>query len=106
MGIGDWYGLVYTSAEDAKSSLPHITDVKLLRRALAKARTMSGQKTKIKFIESRLRELTGCQFKGCRKKATTEHCTWCGIRTCKDHKGPGNHGGLKGEINHDRANRP
>ena len=94
MALGDINGIVYTSAEDAKQSLIHITDVKLLRRALARVKGKSGQKTKQQYVEHRIRQLTQCEFKGCRKKSTTVHCTSCDYRTCKAHAGPGNHGGL------------
>ncbi len=91
-------GLVYTSADDVKSSLPHITDVKLLRQTLAKLRTMKNEKTKIALIERRIHQLTGCRYRGCKNTAITRHCPYCEYRVCKEHKATrqnGNHGGLK-----------
>ena len=94
MALTGWESIVYTNADDAKISTGNISDVKLLQRALRKLRSMQGQETKIRHVERRIRELTECQFKGCRKKAMVKHCDFCGYMVCNDHKGPGNHGGL------------
>ncbi len=99
MSITGWYGIVYTSADDAKSSLPHVDDVKLLQRALARLRHMKGQATKIKYVERRIHELAGCQHRGCKKKATTVHCNSCKLRSCREHSAlfnqqNSNHGGF------------
>lgn len=52
----DYSNIVYTSADDAKSSLTHITDVLLLRRALRFVKQRK-EKTKALYIERRLRQL-------------------------------------------------
>ena len=88
----------YSTAGDLKSSLIHVIDVKDLKLALAKVRTMEPiNKSKIKLIEQRIRQLTGCRHKGCKKRATTVHCDWCKHPSCDKHKGPGNHGGFPGK---------
>lgn len=94
MSLTGWESIVYQGADDARKALVNIYDVKLLRRAIAKLRTMQGQHTKIHYIERRIHELAGCQHRGCKNIATTVHCDFCKLRSCNEHKGPGNHGGF------------
>lgn len=50
-------GLVNTSADDCKISLLYVTDLELLREALAECHRTGGNKTKAGHIQRRIRQL-------------------------------------------------
>lgn len=64
-------GLLNTSADDCKASLNFITDVALLRQALATAQEQ-GQKTKAAHIARRIKQLGGAAV------ADLKPCPFCG----------------------------
>lgn len=48
--------LIYTSVDDLRSSLPHISDLGLLTAALKKAQEFE-HKTRVKLLAARIRKL-------------------------------------------------